>query len=178
MTKAEQRRLETITSLQSNQLALNTEITRRMATGDTDLHLTVDTKKGLLFLAREGAELRTMTVNAAQETVIGSPSDRVRIVLPQGKRMVVDVVDSQYKWLAPDWVYSQRGQPVPSSNPITGGLGPLAIFLDSGTIIYSRPEVGPLNDDKYILPGSIQMATADIKAIRKAVHPGMVVYFY
>jgi hypothetical protein len=154
------------------------EMMRRMSAGATDLHLSIDTRKGLMFLEREGAQLRVMTVQSAPATMIGSPTDSVWMVSPQGKRIVAEIVDRHYAWSAPDWVYTQRGQRIPSVNVVAGGLGSLAIFLDSGTILYSRPDVGPLNDDHYILPGSIRMATADVNAIAKVVHPGMVVYFY
>ncbi len=178
MTKAEQLRLETISKTKANRMALNMEITRRMAKENTQLHLTVDTTKHLMFLASEGAQLRAMNIKTGKDTLIGSPPDRVRMVLPAGKRLVTNVVDDTYVWTAPAWVYAQRKQRVPTENALKGGLGSLAIFLDSGTVIYSRPEVGPLNDDNYVLPGSIQISSTDVKAIRKAVQAGMVVYFY
>lgn len=178
MSKTDQRRLEAISTTQANRLALAIEMAHRMDQGDKDLHLSVETKKGIMALAREGAQLRDMNIRAGKEAFVGTRPDRVKLVMPLGKRLVINVADSNYEWTVPSWVYAERGQKAPTINTIKGGLGPLAIFLDSGTIIYSRPDIGPLNDANYVMPGSIRMATSDVEAIRKAIRPGMVVYFH
>ena len=44
--------------------------------------------------------------------------------------------------LAPDdpkWVYTDRDLPVESSRTIKGALGPIAILLSGGTVIYAIP---------------------------------------
>jgi len=66
----------------------------------------------------------------------------------------------------------------PDDRRIPGALGPLAIFLDSGAVLYSRPAVGPLSDPGYILPGSVRAETPDLEAIRENLQPGMAVYFH
>ncbi|MDD5456200.1 MAG: L,D-transpeptidase [Candidatus Margulisbacteria bacterium] len=178
MTLAEQRRIEAMASAEKNQLALAVELTKQMDWKDNSVHLAIDTKKGVMVLTREGAQLREMSISTGKDSTIGSSPDRVRLTTPLGKRLVIKVVDGSFPWIVPDWVYKQRGLKPLSGNSITGALGPLAIFLDSGTIIYTRPASGPLADDSYILPGSVRISTTDAEAIRKELLPGMVVYFY
>lgn len=178
LTKAENKRLEAISTAQANEIALAMEMTRRMDLGDRDLHLTIDTAKGLMMLSREGAKLREMKVRFGKEALVGERPDRVRLTLPRGKRTIVDIADEKYAWKAPVWVYTHQGKKPVTPDPLAGALGSLAIFLDSGTVIYSSPSVGPLQSEDYVLPGSIRMATSDVEAIRKVIQPGMVVYFY
>jgi hypothetical protein len=80
-------------------------------------------------------------------------------------------------WEVPRWVYQDRGI-APNTGALPGALGPAAIVLDGGTVIYSLPSVGPLNDSTYLLPGAIRARAADIKAIAPNLRPGMPVYFY
>jgi phosphoribosylamine--glycine ligase len=61
---------------------------------------------------------------------------------------------------------------------LAGALGPAAIRLDGGTVIYSLPSVGPLNDSSYVLPGAIRVRASDLKAIVPNLRPGVAVYFY
>ena len=53
-----------------------------------------------------------------------------------------------------------------------------AIRLDGGTVIYTLPSVGPLNDSNYVLPGAIRVRASDLKAIVPNLRPGVAVYFY
>jgi hypothetical protein len=94
-----------------------------------------------------------------------------------GKRSVARVVDGSYRWTVPEWVYLSRGWPVPKERNVGGALGSLAIFLDSGAVLYSRPAAGPLADASYVLPGGVR-AEQDLEAIRESLQPGMAVYFH
>ena len=88
------------------------------------------------------------------------------------------VVGDRDSWDVPSWVYADRGIPVPPSRTITGALGPVAVILNGGTVIYSIPSAGPLNDPLYILPGSIRARAEDLRAITPSLGPGTLVYFY
>lgn len=178
MTETERRRVDAIASSEESRLALAVELARRQALGDTDLHLAVDTGNGLLYLEREGARLREMRVRLGPEATVGTPPDLVLLAPPLGQRSVARVVDGSYPWAVPEWVYRDRGWPVPENRRIPGALGPLAIFLDSGAVLYSRPAAGPLNDVDYVLPGSVRAEAPDLQAIRESVQPGMAVYFH
>lgn len=178
MTETERRRVDAIAASEEDRLAMAVELARRQALGDTELHLAVDTKNGLLYLERQGARLREMRVRVGREARVGTPPDAVLLAPPLGKRSVARVVDGSYRWAVPKWVYADRGSPVPDDRRIPGALGPLAIFLDSGAVLYSRPAVGPLSDVSYVLPGSVRAETPDFEAIRESLKPGMAVYFH
>jgi hypothetical protein len=178
MTETERQRVDAIAASEDNRLAIAVELARREALGDAELHLAVDTENGLLFLERQGARLREMRVRLGPEATVGTPPDAVLLAPPLGKRSVARVVDGSYRWKVPEWVYADRRWPMPGDRQIAGALGPLAIFLDSGAVLYSRPAVGPLSDVSYILPGSVRAEASDFEAIREILRPGMAVYFH
>jgi len=178
MTATERQRVDAIAASEENRLAIAVELARRDALGDSALHLAVDTQKGLMYLERQGARLREMRVRLGPEVAVGTPPDVVLLVPPLGKRSVARVVDGSFSWTVPEWVYVGRGRPVPSDRHLPGALGPVAIFLDSGAVLYSRPTVGPLSDLGYVLPGSVRAEAVDIEAIRQDLQPGMAVYVH
>jgi hypothetical protein len=178
MTETEARRVDAIAASEENRLAIAAELVRREALGDPVLHLAVDTEKGFLYLERQGAHLREMRVVRGQPATVGTPPDTVLLAPPLGKRSVARLVDASYEWTVPEWVYAQRKWPVPENRTIPGALGPLAILLDSGAVVYSRPSVGPLSDVDYVLPGSVRAEAEDLEAIRESLQPGMPVFFH
>lgn len=178
MTETERRRVDAIAASEGNRLAIAVELARRQALGDTALHLSVDTRHGLLCLERQGARLREVPVRLGREAIVGTPPDAVLLVPPLGKRSVARVVDGSYRWAVPDWVYVDRGLPVPGDRQVAGALGPVALILDSGALLYSRPATGPLSDVSYVLPGSVRAETPELEAIRADLQPGMAVYFH
>jgi hypothetical protein len=178
MTEPERRRVDTIAEAEENRLAIAAELARRQALGDMELHLAVHSESGLLYLERQGARLREMRVRLGREGSVGTPPDAVLLAPPLGRRLVARVVDGSYGWTVPEWVYADRGWPVTGDRRIPGALGPLAIFLDSGAVLYSRPTVGPLSDVSYVLPGSVRAEAPDFEAIRENLLPGMAVYFH
>lgn len=178
MTEVERRRADAIVASKENRVQLMMALARRDAIGDQALNLAVSTEEGTMYLQREGARLREMPVKIGPEATIGAPPDQVRLVPPLGKRVVVKVVDSSYAWEVPAWVWIRRGLTPPADRRIEGALGPVALFLDGGAIVYSRPETGPLADAAYVLPGAVRAEPADLLAIRESLTPGMSAYFY
>jgi hypothetical protein len=178
LTEAETRRVDAIAGAEENRLAIAVELARRQALGDTDLHLAVDTGNGLLYLERQGARLREMRVRLGRAATVGAPPDAVPLAPPLGKRSVARVVDGAYRWAVPEWVYVDRGWPVPADGQVSGALGPLAVFLDSGAVLYSRPAEGPLSEASYVMPGSVMVEAPELEAIRENLQPGMGVYFH
>ena len=178
MTDVERRRTDAIVESSENRMQLMVALARRDAVGEKGLNLAVSAEKGAMYLQREGAQLREMPVKVGPEATVGTPPDEVRLVPPLGKRVVVRVVDGSYPWEVPAWVWTQRNRPVPAARRVEGALGPLAILLDGGAVIYSRPASGPLADDAYVLPGGVRADAADLQAIRENLTPGMPVYFY
>ena len=93
---------------------------------------------------------------------------------------LVRVVDEAFVWSVPRWVFTHRGLPVPeaAARAVRGGLGPLALILDDGTLIYSQPAAGPLSDGAYVMPGTLRAELPDLQAIRESLTPGLPVYFH
>jgi hypothetical protein len=178
MTEMERRRADAIVASKENRVQLMMALARRDAVGEKGLNLAVSAEKGAMYLQREGAQLREMPVKIGPEATVGTAPDEVRLAPPLGKRVVVRVVDSSYAWEVPTWVWIQRGLAPPADRRVEGALGPVALFLDGGAIVYSRPETGPLADAAYVLPGAVRAEPADLAAIRENLTPGMPAYFY
>jgi hypothetical protein len=178
MSEVEKKRADTILAAAEGRMALQVELVRRRALGDPSLNLAVAVDEGRMYLQREGARLRDMRVRVGPEAAIGDPPDAVRLAVPRGQRTVVRAVDASYRWEVPAWVYAQRGLPTPTSRAVEGALGPAALLLDGGTVIYSTPKAGPLADDGYVMPGSVRAEAADLDRLMENVTPGMRVFFY
>jgi hypothetical protein len=178
MTTLERSRTDAILARDENRLRLALELIRRQARIDKDLHLSVTVDSGVMFLEREGAHLREMPIQIGPEKTVGVAPDTVRMVAPRGARTIERILDEQGSWEVPAWVYADRGLQPPAERTIKGALGPAAIVLSGGTVVYSMPSVGPLNDSSYVLPGGIRARAADLKAILPNLQNGMRVYFY
>jgi hypothetical protein len=178
MTELERSRTDAILAREGNRLRIALELIRRQASIDKELHLSVTVDSGVMFLEREGAHLREMPIQIGPEKTVGIAPDTVRMVAPRGARTVERIVDDTASWEVPAWVYADRGLPVSQERTIKGALGPAAIILSGGTVIYSMPSVGPLNDSAYVLPGGVRARAADLKAILPNLQNGMTVYFY
>jgi hypothetical protein len=178
MTGLERSRTDALLAREGNRLRIALELIRRQASIDKDLHLSVTVDSGVMFLEREGAHLREMPIQIGPEKTVGVPPDTVRMVAPRGARTVERIIDETGSWEVPAWVYADRGLQPSTERTIKGALGPAAIVLSGGTVVYSMPSVGPLNDSSYVLPGSIRARAADLKAILPNLQNGMTVYFY
>jgi hypothetical protein len=174
MTGLERSRTDAILARDENRLRIALELIRRQARIDKELHLSVTIDSGVMFLEREGAHLREMPIQIGPEKTVGTAPDTVRMVAPRGARTIERIVDDTGTWEVPAWVYADRGLPPSQERAINGP----AVVLSGGTMIYSMPSVGPLNDSAYVLPGSIRARAADLKAILPNLQNGMTVYFY
>jgi hypothetical protein len=178
MTAVERARADQIVGREQHTLRIALELLRRQAQLEQTLHLSVTVDSARMYLEREGALLRDMPVQIGPERRVGIPPDTVRLAAPRGVRTVVAVLSDADEWSVPDWVYMDRGIPLDSARRVRGALGPVAILLDGGTIVYSMPQVGPLNDSSYVLPGAVRARPADLAAILPNLQAGMRVYFY
>ena len=177
MSDVERKKTDEILAQNENRLKVMVELFKRQAKVDPTLHLSVSLDSGVMYLQREGALLREMPITVGPERRVGTPPDTVHIAAPRGKRTVEQVLDESGMWEVPTWVYTDRGLP-PGEKSIKGALGPVAVRLDGGTVIYSMPSVGPLNDSSYVLPGAIRVRANDLRAIVPNLRPGVAVYFY
>jgi hypothetical protein len=177
MSDVERKRTDEILAQNENRLKVMVELFKRQAKVDPTLHLSVSLDSSVMYLQREGALLREMPITVGPERRVGTPPDTVHIAAPRGKRTVEQVLDENDVWDVPAWVYADRGLPSGETR-LKGALGPAAVRLDGGTVIYSMPSVGPLNDSAYVLPGAIRVRASDLKAIAPNLRPGVAVYFY
>ena len=178
MTQAEVLHVNAIEAAENNNLlAMTVELARREAMGARELHMVVDSGKSLMYLEREGVVLREMRVSIGPEATVGVHPDTVCLAPARGKRLVIKVVNDTYRWSVPESAFVHQGQPVPDDRTLSGALGPLAIILECGAFIYSKPAAGPLSDANYIPPGSVRVEAADLEAIKANLQPGMAVYF-
>jgi hypothetical protein len=178
MSDFERRRSDAVTNTRERRLAMMMELLRRQAKIDKEIHLAVAVDSGRMCLERDGALLREIAVEVAPETRIGVGRDTVHMAAPRGTRSVERILGPADAWEVPRWVYADRGIPAPETLAMQGALGPSAIVLNGGTVIYSMPSVGPLNDSSYLLPGSIRASPEDLKAVAPNLQRGTVVYFY
>lgn len=178
MSDFERRRSDAVTNTHEAQTAMMMELLRRQAKIDKEIHLAVDVDSGRMYLERDGALLRENAVEVAPGKRLGLGKDTVRMAAPRGTRSVERILGAGDAWEVPAWVYSDRGISRPAELPLVGALGPVAIVLNGGTVIYSLPTVGPLNDSAYVLPGSIRASAEDLRAVVPNLQRGTVVYFY
>jgi hypothetical protein len=178
MNDFERKRTDAILSSRQKRFGMMMELLRRQAKWDKEIHLAVSVDSARMYLEREGALLRVIHVEIGPERRIGVPPDTVHLATPLGTRSVGAILSGTDSWEVPEWVYRDRGVPVPAERTVKGALGPAAIVLDGGVVIYSLPTVGPLNDSSYVLPGSIRARAEDLKAVIPNLAKGASVYFY
>lgn len=178
MTDLERARADEIVRGEQHRLRTAIELVRRQARIEPALHLSVTLDSSAMYLEREGAMLRAMPVEIGPERLVGVPPDTVRLAAPRGVRTVAGILTDTTVWKVPEWIFADRGEPVPASASKAGALGPVALVLDGGTIIYSLPAQGPLADSTYLLPGAVRARADDLRAILPNLHPGLRVFFY
>lgn len=178
MTDVERRRTDMELRAGENALRVQWELLRRQARVDEDLHLSVSVDSATMYLEQGGAQLRVMPIELGPDRTIGTPPDTVRLVAPRGKRTVERVVGAREAYTLPAWVWRDRGLEAPADRSLAGALGPVAIVLNGGTLIYSPPSTGPLADSAYVLPGAVRARASDLRAIAPNLKSGQTVYFY
>ena len=176
MTGLERERSDALMASAEGRAELRLAMVGQQAMRDRGLNLSVSLDGGTMDLQREGAQLRHMKVAVGGEADMEGAG--ARVVPPRGKRQLVRVVDDSYAWTAPRWLFRVRGLPEPADRHVAGGLGPLALVLDDGSVIYSPPPRGPLSDPSFVMPGAVRADFADLQAIRENLAPGLPVYFH
>lgn len=176
MSAAERQKTDLLINAEQDKLRVAVELARRQAQLDKRIHLSIPVDSGRIYLEREGAILREMPATIGPERTVGTPPDTIRMAVPRGERTIVEIVKGD-AWPVPAWVYRDRNIDG-SGGPVPGALGPLAVVLDGGTVIYSQPKTGPLADSAYVMPGSVRASAADLKAIVENLSAGTKVYFY
>lgn len=180
MTAIERARADELIQHEENKTQLALALLRRQARVEPELHLSITIDSAAMYLEREGALLRDMPIYIGPERRVGIPPDTVRMAIPRGARTIARLLTENDVWEIPEWVFADRNLPVPPAEQrmIRAALGPAAILLDGGTVIYSYPSHGPLADSAYILPGAVRARTEDLRAILPNLKPGFRAYFY
>lgn len=180
MSQVEREHADALVAGERHKLRAAVELVRRQSRMEPALHLSVALDSAAMHLEREGAVLRRMPVQVGPERRIGTPPDTVLLAAPRGVRVIAAVFSDSSAWEIPEWVYADRAMAVPPSQQRTaaGALGPAAVLLDGGTVIYSLPALGPLADSSYVMPGAVRASAEDLQAILPNLSAGMRVYFY
>jgi len=178
LSDVQRRKADAALTSDEDRLRMIIALGRRQAAGDARLHLSVVVDSGRMSLERDGAKLRTMPIEVGPERAVGTAPDTMRMVVPRGKRTVVRLLTDNASWEVPRWAYVDRGLTPPTERTLNGALGPVAVILNGGTVLYSMPSVGPLNDSSYVMPGAIRARAEDLRAVAANLEPGMSVYFY
>jgi hypothetical protein len=178
MSELERERTDLALDNEEKRLRVMLALIRRQAKLDQRIHLGVSTDSARMYLGREGAVLREFDVEIGPERLVGLAPDTVMLAHPRGERSVQKVLSGDDEWDVPRWVYLDRGLPVPEHRAVRGALGPVAVVLNGGLVLYSMPSSGPLNDSSYILPGSVRVSASDLAAVVPNLSAGTAVYFY
>ena len=176
MTQEQQQRGDAMSVSRQEQRKLMLQLVHRQAQFGNALHLSVDLDSSKIGLVQEGAVLRTLPVELGAARTL-SKSDSASGVM-RGADSVVRVLGPADAWPVPRWVFKDRRLAVPADSMVAGALGPVAVLLGSGTVIYSLPTTGPLRDPTYVLPGAIRASADDLRAIAPNLVPGTPVYIY
>ena len=178
IARADLERASATAQAERNVVAAADGLTRRETLMASWLHLAVACDKGVMYLQRDGRVLREMPVQLSPEDSAPRGPDSLRLPALRGVHLVRRVVDGSYPWKVPEAAFLRSGEPVPADRRIPGALGPVAVLLDRGALIYAQPESGPLRYGDYLPPGGVRVAAADLEAIKADLRPGMLVYFY
>jgi hypothetical protein len=178
MTKSQRERADAVVAAERHRIRIELELIRLQARGDRQLHLAVNVDSNRMVLERDGVVLREMNVRIGPERIPGARGDSSIQVSALGRRTVERRLSPDDEWEVPPTTYQDRGLPLPDDRWVRGALGANAVILNEGTVVYAVPEIGPLADSSYVLPGSVQVSEADLKALSASIRPGMPVYFY
>ena len=176
MTQEQQQRADAMSLSRQEQQKLMLTLVRRQGQFGKALHLAVDIDSSKMFLAQEGAVLRTMPVEIGAARTLRAHDTTASAL--RGVDSVVRVLGPSDPWPVPRWVYQDRRLVAPADSEVKGALGPVGVLLGSGVVIYSTPTTGPLRDPTYVLPGAIRASADDLRAIAPNLVPGTPVYIY
>jgi hypothetical protein len=177
MSESQRQRGDALADSRGAQERVKLELVRREGMYGKALHLSVDVDSAQLSLMQEGATLRRFPVKLGVSRSV-QRGDTSTTGMPRGPFVVQRVLGPADPWPVPRWVYTDRRLAVPADSMVAGALGPVAILLEGGAVIYSQPTAGPLKDSAYVLPGAVRANAEDLRAIVPNLTPGTPVYVY
>jgi hypothetical protein len=177
MNESQKQRGDALADSRGAQEKVKLELVRREAKFANPLHLSLDVDSAQLALIQEGATLRRFPVRLGVSRSV-QRGDTSTSGVPRGPFVVERVLGPADAWAVPKWVYTDRRLAVPADTMVVGALGPVAILLEGGAVIYSQPATGPLRDTAYVLPGAVRANADDLRAVVPNLTPGTPVYIY
>jgi len=94
MTEAERERSDAIVQSEQNKLRIAIELAKRQAKFDKKLHLNVSVDSSRMYLTREGALLREMSVQFGPERMPSESASAPPAAIPRGERTVADLSET------------------------------------------------------------------------------------
>jgi hypothetical protein len=177
MSESQKQRGDALADAHGAQEKVKLELVRREAKFGNVLHLSLDVDSAQLSLMQEGAVLRRFPVRLGVSRSV-QRGDTSTTSVPRGPFVVQRVLGPADAWAVPKWVYTDRRLAAPADTMVAGALGPVAILLEGGAVIYSLPSVGPLKDSAYVLPGAVRANADDLRSVVPNLIPGTPVYVY
>src|SRR3954464_11618183 len=95
MTAAERERTDVIVQSEQNKLQIAIELAKRQAKFDKRLHLNVSVDSSRMYLTREGALLREMSVQFGPERPPSATDTSPPEAIPRGERTIADLGDTR-----------------------------------------------------------------------------------
>src|SRR5947207_1928980 len=95
MTEAERERSDAIVQSEQNKLRIAIELAKRQAKFDKKLHLNVSVDSSRMYLTREGALLREMSVQFGPERPPSEASNSPPAAIPRGERTIADLSEAK-----------------------------------------------------------------------------------
>jgi hypothetical protein len=95
MTSAERERTDAIVQSEQNKLRIAIELAKRQAKFDKRLHLNVSVDSSRMYLTREGALLREMSVQFGPERPPSPTDTSPPEAIPRGERTIADLGDTR-----------------------------------------------------------------------------------
>ena len=141
-----------------------------------DFYLSIDTKQRKLRFYYGDTVLREADIVAGEATTIKG-DDKQWTFIPLKGAFPVEAKIVGHAWRVPEWMYVQKGEPVPAGRPvIQDGLGKYVIFLPNGYAIHSPPSAdSPLQGPK---PGSYMVSEDVLRAVWPRIHKKTQVFIF
>ena len=178
MTEVERLKADAIVAKERERTEVMFELIRRQALGDPTLHLSVMLDSSVMVLERSNAILRRMPVSIGAEQAVDTLPGARRVAIPSGVRTLERLIGAEERYELPEWVWTQRDQPIPENRADPDFLGAGGFVLNGGTLVYALPKSGPLSDSSWVMPGTIRISAEDLEAIQPNLVRGMKVYLF
>lgn len=148
MTESERQKTDLIVRSEQDKIRMAIALARRQAQIDKKLHLSISLDSAKMYLEREGALLRTISVAFGPEGKVVAGSDSIPVPAPRGERTITEFNSHEII--------------------LDGGT-----VITAGNLPASGDTAGA-----GLRPGEVRIGQGDMTAILPNISAGMKVYFY